>query len=77
MMTIEERIRQVDLAMDSATVSMARLTTGEIGLAEKLCMHFDLKFGTLLRRAAAIEIIGGADSVTDRLREAAQHLIYE
>ena len=39
--------------------------------------HFELKLGTLLRRAAAIEIIGGADSVSDRLREAVQHLIYE
>ena len=77
MMKMEERIRQVDLAMEAATVSLEGLTPAEIELAEKLCMHFDLKLGTLIRRAAAIESIGGADSVTDRLREAAQHLIYE
>ena len=53
------------------------ITTIEIDLAKKLCQHFDLKLGTLLRRSAAIEIAGGADSVSDRLREAAQHLIYE
>ena len=70
-MNIEERIRQVDLAMESSTVSMAGLTTAEIELVEKLCIHFDLKLGTFLRRAAAIEIVGGSDSVADRLREAA------
>lgn len=76
-MKIEERIRQVDLAMEAATVSMKGLTSVEIELANKLCMHFQLPLGTLLRRAAAIGLIGGSDSVTDRLREAAQHLIYE
>ena len=55
-MKIEERIRQTDLVVDSATVSMAGLTTDEIELAKKLCTHFDLKLGTLLRRAAAIEM---------------------
>ena len=77
MMKIEERIRQVDLAMESATVSLEGLTPGEIELASKLCMHFELQLGSLLRRASAIELIGGTDSVTDRLREAAQHLIYD
>ena len=76
-MTIEERIRQVDLAMESATVSMEGLTDVEIELANKLCMHFELPLGTLLRRASAIEIVGGFHLVADRLREAAQHLIYE
>ncbi len=75
-MKIEERIRQVDLAMDAAKVSMAGLTPAEIELANQLCLHFELQLGTLLRRAAAIELVGGAESVTDRLREAAQHLIY-
>ena len=60
-MKIEERIRQADLAMESATVSMAGLTPVEIELANKLCLHFDLPLGTLLRRASAIELIGGAD----------------
>ena len=77
MMKIEERIRQADLAMESATVSMSGLTAAEIELAAQLCLHFELPLGTLLRRASAIEFIGGADSVSDRLREAAQHLIYE
>ena len=76
-MTIEQRFRNVDLAAESATVSMAGLTNAEIELVEKLCIHFDLKLGTRLRRAAAVEIIGGTDSAIDRLREAGQHLIYE
>ena len=73
-MKIQDRIRLADLAMESATVSMERLAPSEIELANKLCQHFDLPIGTLLRTAAAIEIIGGEDSATDRLREAAQHL---
>ncbi len=76
-MKIEERIRQVNLAMDAATVSIAGLTPVEIELASELCLHFELPLGTLLRRASAIELIGGVDSITDQLREAAQHLIYE
>ena len=76
-MKIEERIRQVDLAMEAATVSLSGLTAGEIQLADQLCMHFELPLGTLLRRASAIEIVGGFHLVADRLREAAQHLIYE
>ena len=70
-MKIQNRIRLADLAMESATVSMERLAPSEIELANKLRQHFDLPLGTLLRRAAAIEIIGGAESATDRLREAA------
>ena len=58
-------------------MSIAGLTTSEVELAQKLCEHFDLGFGTLLRRAAAIELIGGSDTTVDRLREAAQHSIYE
>jgi len=76
-MTIEERIRLADSFIEEAKVSLAGLTTDEIELAEKLCEHFELKFGTLLRRAAAIELIGGSDTTVDRLREAAQHLIYD
>lgn len=75
-MKIEERIRQVDLAMEAATVSMAEMTPAEIELAIQLCLHFELPLGSLLRRASAIELCGGSDSATDRKREAAQHLIY-
>ena len=77
MMKIEKRIRQVNFAMEWATVSLEGLTSAEIELADQLCLHFELPLGTLLRRAAAIKLIGGAESATDRLREAAQHLIYE
>jgi hypothetical protein len=76
-MTIEERIRLVDSFIEDAKVSLAGLTSDEIELAKKLCEHFELKFGTLLRRTAAIELIGGSDTTVDRLREAAQHLIYD
>jgi hypothetical protein len=76
-MAIEERIRLAESVIEEAKVSVAGLTTDEVELARKLCEHFELNFGTLLRRAAAIKLIGGSDTTVDRLREAAQHLIYE
>jgi len=74
-MNIEERIRQVDLAMESATVSVSKMTDRQRRLAKLLCEEFELPFGTLIRRANAIEIVSWDGSGTDRLREAAQHLI--
>lgn len=76
-MAIEERIRLADSVIEEAKVSVTGLTTDEVELARKLCEHFELNFGTLLRRAAAIDLIGGSDTTVVRLREAAQHLIYE
>jgi hypothetical protein len=74
-MTIEERIKQVDAVLESATASLIRYSAVDEELAHQICDHFDLQLGTLVRRAAAIQIIGDADSVADQLREAAQHLI--
>lgn len=74
-MGVEERIRQVDQVADKATVSLARLTTEELILARRLCEHFDLKLGALVRRADAIGILGDTESTKQRLQEAAQHLI--
>jgi len=75
-MNIEERIRQVDLAVESATVSLSKLHVRELFVAKRLCEEFELPLGTLVRRANAIKIAGFDGSGTDRLREAAQHLIY-
>jgi len=76
-MSFEERIRQVNLAMESATVSVSKMTDRQRRLAKLLCEEFELPFGTLIRRANAIEIVSSDGSGTDRLREAAQHLIYD
>ena len=75
-MTVEERNREVDAVISRATVSLANLSAEEAKLLNDLCKHFELPRGTLLRRAAAIELVGGAETVSDRLREAAQHLVY-
>ena len=75
-MTVNERIREVDAVMGRATVSLAKLAAAEQTLANDLCEHFELPLGTLLKRAAAIELVGGVETVSDRLREAAQHLVY-
>jgi hypothetical protein len=74
-MGVEERIRQVDQVADQACVSLAGLTTEELALARRLCEYFDLKLGTLVRRADAIRILGDTESAIQRLQEAAQHLI--
>ncbi len=74
-MGVEERIRQVDQVADQAGVSLARLTSEDLALARRLCEHYDLKLGTLVRRADAIRILGDAESASQRLQEAAQHLI--
>jgi len=73
---VEQRIRQVDQVLDRASVSLSDLSPTELELANQLCEHFDLQLGTLVRRADAIRILGGSSTNSERLREAAQHLIY-
>ncbi len=74
-MTIDERIRQVDQVMDQASVNLESLSSDELAIAKQLCEYFELPFGTLVRRAEAIRLLGDTDPTVDRLREAAQHLI--
>lgn len=74
-MGVQERIRQVGQVADQAAVSLTGLTAEESALARRLCEHFDLRLGTLVRRADAIRILGDTESASLRLQEAAQHLI--
>ena len=74
-MGLDERIRQVDEVLDQAHVSLSALTLEERDLAEKLCAHFGLQLGTLIRRADAIGLLDEQAPVSQRLQEAAQHLI--
>lgn len=46
---VNERIRQVDQVADKASVSISNLTPEELELARKLCEHFGLQLGTLVR----------------------------
>jgi hypothetical protein len=75
-MNVDARIRQVDQIVDKASVSLADLTPEELELARKLCKHFELQMGTLIRRANAIRMLGETATNSQRLQEAAQHLIY-
>ena len=72
---VDERIRQVDQVLDQANVSLSDLTPAELELAQKLCEHFELQLGTLVRRADAIRVLGESATTSQRLQEAAQHLI--
>ena len=72
---VNERIRQVDQVLDQANVSLLDLTPAELELAQKLCAHFELQLGTLVRRADAIRVLGEPATRSQRLQEAAQHLI--
>jgi hypothetical protein len=72
---VNERIRQVDQVADQASVSISNLAPEELELAKKLCEHFELGLGTLVRRADAIRLLGDTETTVLRLQEAAQHLI--
>lgn len=75
MADIEAQLREVDGYTPSASVSVARLADHEWRLAKDLCQHFEVPVGSLIRRAEAIRLAGGQDTVTNCLREAAQHLV--
>lgn len=72
---LQQRLKEIDRYMESATVSMADLNDDERKLASELCNHFDLPLGSLMRRADAIRRAGGQSNFEDCLREASQHLI--
>jgi inorganic triphosphatase YgiF len=75
-MGVDDRIREVDKVASQAVVSLAGMTQDELMLAQQLCDHFELQLGTLVRRADAIRLLGDTETTTQRLQEAAQHLIY-
>lgn len=75
-MTIEARIRQVDELLLCSSVSLSSFQPDDLLLAHDLCKRFKLHFGTLVRRASAIAQLQDTSSLADRLREAAQHLMF-
>lgn len=74
---LDERIRQIDAAVHRATVSTEGVLPELNELARQLCEHFELGFGTLIRRAKAISLTDGMNGCLARehLQEAAQHLV--
>jgi hypothetical protein len=74
---LERRLLQIDSFIPLATVNLAELPQTTLNLAHDLCQHFDLQLGSLIRRASAIMLADGenAADVSERLQEAAQHLI--
>ena len=72
---IEARRNEVDGYMQNAKVTLGGVSDFDLQLARVICDYFDLKWGTLLRRARAIELAGGQDSFAECLQEAAQHLV--
>ena len=74
-MNLDQRIQQVDACIEQASVSIEGLSPSEFDLAVHLCQHFELQLGTLVRRADAIRILGESATTSQRLQEAAQHLI--
>lgn len=74
-MTVEARIKQVDDLYAQATITLVKYTPADVELASQLCGHFELKLGTLIRRAEAIRLLQDTPSNKERLQEAAQHLV--
>ncbi len=77
MSKLNERIRQIDNAIPDAGVQVKGLSPELIELSRELCEHFEVGYGTLLRRATAIAAFDKSKSGISRvhLQEAAQHLV--
>jgi len=74
-MTVEERIAEIDAMMPYAEVSLLGLRQVEFSVAVKITDTFEVPFGSLIRRADAIELAGGQPTYVHSLQEAAQHLV--
>ena len=74
---IDRRLIQIDIYMPMASVELPELPRPALDLAHDLCQTFDLQRGSLIRRANAIALADGenAADASERLKEAAQHLI--
>lgn len=74
---LDDRLIQIDAHIPHASVSLSQLPQAAVILAHDLCLQFDLKLGSLIRRASSIKLADGETAAKsfDRLREAAQHLI--
>lgn len=74
-MSMENRLRAVDDLLDTACVSLTHFTTPDLKLAKDICEIFGIPFGTLIRRAEAIRLLGENVFNADLLKEAARQII--
>jgi hypothetical protein len=73
----EDRLRQVDQFMPMAVIRLQDVPREGLELASLICESFQIGFGTLLRRAFAIQLTDGHTGIlrADSMREAARHCV--
>jgi hypothetical protein len=73
----EDRLRQIDLFMPRAEIRLQDVPPEGLELASLICKSFQIGYGTLLRRAFAIQLADGHTGIlrVDSMQEAARHCI--
>jgi hypothetical protein len=73
----EARLRQVDQFMPIAEIRMQDIPPEGLELASLICKSFQIGYGTLLRRAFAIQLADGHTGIlrADSMQEAARHCV--
>lgn len=75
----EDRLRQVDQFMHKAEIRLQDVPPEGLELASLICKTFQVGFGTLLRRAFAIQLADGqiGPLMPECMQEAARHLVVD
>ena len=73
---LQQRLKQVNENLANAPVSIGEVHPELLKIAAKLCDHFKIGFGSLIRRAWSIAILDGrARPDLEHIQEAVQHII--
>lgn len=73
---LEQRIKLVNENLTNAPVSIGDTHPELIKIAAKLCDHFQVGYGSLIRRAWSIAILDGRQELDlEHIQEAVQHII--
>lgn len=73
----EDRLHQVDQFMPIAEIRMQDVPSEGLELASLICQTFQIGYGTLLRRAFAIQLADGHTGIlrVETMQEATRHCI--
>ena len=72
---LEQRLRRVNENLANAPVSIGDMHPELLKIAAKLCDHFKVGYGSLIRRAWSIAILDGRSKPDlEHIQEAVQHI---
>ncbi len=73
---LQQRLKQVNSNLANAPVSIDDMHPELLKIAAKLCDHFQVGYGSLIRRAWSIAVLDGrARLELEHIQEAVQHII--